>query len=91
MKQFRGVGSILQGGHEIARVHYSLIKSADPFSSLSRTTGFIRPLDGQIDVGIAYGLRLADGREVEFFARYTNGIDYPHATYSVTVSGDPEG
>ena len=90
LKQFRGIGTVLKGGQEIARVQYSLMKSADPFSALSRTQGFARPLRGHVDVGIPYVLRLSDGREVDFFARYTHGIDYPHATYSVTVSGDPE-
>jgi hypothetical protein len=90
LRQFRGVGTVLRGSQEIARVQYSLMKSSDPFSALSRTRGFVRPQDGQIDVGLAYVLRMADGREVEFFARHTNGIEYPHATYSVTVNGDPE-
>jgi hypothetical protein len=90
LRQFRGVGSVLQGGREIARVQYTLMKSSDPFSALPRTQGFIKPLHGHVDVGVPYILRMVDGREVDFFARYTNGIDYPHATYSVTVNGDPE-
>ena len=88
LKQFRGIGTVLQRGHEIACVQYSLMKSADPFNSRSRTQGFIKPLLGQVDVGIPYALRLSDGQEVDFYARYTNGIDHPNSTYSVTVKGD---
>jgi hypothetical protein len=68
-----------------------LTKSVDTFSVLPRTRGFVRILYGNIDVGRIYQLCLEDGTEVSFFARYTNGLDQPHATYSVTVSGDPEG
>jgi hypothetical protein len=51
--------------------------------------GYVKPVRGHIDVGEVYLLRLDDGTEVEFFARYTNGIDHPRSTYSVTVNGDP--
>jgi hypothetical protein len=91
VRQFRGVGRVWKDGHEIARVHYALTTTREFLSTISRTRGYIRPVRGHIDVGEDYVLRLENGGEVGFIARYTNGIDYPHATYSVTVSGDPEG
>ncbi len=82
---------MLKNGHEIARVHYALTTARDFLSTISQTRGYVRPVRGHIDLGEDYVLRLENGGEVEFFARYTNGIDHPHATYSITVSGDPEG
>jgi hypothetical protein len=91
LRRFRGVGRVLKDGHEIARVHYALTTTREFLSTASRTAGFVRPVRGKIEVGEDYVLRLETGGELDFFARYTNGIEYPHATYSVTVNGDPEG
>jgi hypothetical protein len=91
MSRFRGIGRVFKNGHEVARVHYALTTTREFLSTASRTAGFVRPVRGKIEVGEHYVLRLETGGEVEFFARYTNGIDHPHSTYSVTVNGDPEG
>jgi hypothetical protein len=81
---------VFKDGHEVARVHYALTTARQPFGNVSRTRGFVRPVRGQIDVGEAYVLRLENGKDLDFFARHTNGIDHPRSTYSVTVRGDPE-
>ncbi len=81
---------MLQDGREIARVHYALTTSREIFSTSSHTRGYVRPVKGQIEVGEEYVLRLENGKELEFYARHTNGIDYPWSTYTVTVNDEPE-
>ena len=98
MSNFRGTGTVLDNGQEIATVLYDLRKTVDRIDTglgetvdgLSSTQGTVKVTSQQIDLGKMYILRMANGNKVEYYASYTNNIGYPHATYQAQVNGDPE-